>query len=282
VRAAGPFRAARLVPYLPGVTTSAYRVALRQPVSRRRELALQLGVLVAIAVLAGLLTLLGAWLHRGDERVGRREALLELARVLQPGEQVLARAEVAQRRWWDHFRTTPGVVVATDRRLVYVGTVPPALFRRTDDPPTFAEWSFPYDTALAARLGRGVAGAGQGLVVDVPGGETVRLGVRGDQRPRAAAVVAAVEARREEQVAELERQQAVFDSIAALPPPPPQLHRVRPGETLYGIAAAYNVTPEVLQSMNGLTTDRIRIGQELVVRRFRRINGAVVEYYGPR
>ena len=27
--------------------------------------------------------------------------------------------------------------------------------------------------------------------------------------------------------------------------------------------------------------DRIRIGQELVVRRFRRINGAVVPYYGP-
>jgi hypothetical protein len=263
------------------VSTSAYRVALRQPISRRRELALQLGVLVGIAAMAGLLILLGAWLHRGDARQGRREALLQLERLLQPGERVVARAEVTQRHWWDHFRTTPGVVAATDRRLVYVGMVPPALFRASDDPPSFEEWSFPYDTSLAARMGRGVAGAGQGLVLRVPDDGTERLGVRAGQRAQAGAVVAAVESRRQERVAEIERQQAIFDSIAALPPPPPQVHRVRPGETLYGIAAAYNVTPEVLKAMNGLTADRIRIGQELVVRRFRRINGAVVEYYGP-
>jgi LysM repeat protein len=108
-----------------------------------------------------------------------------------------------------------------------------------------------------------------------------RFGVRGGDRDDAATIVRIVEQRRQARLAEIERQQAVFDSIVALPPPPPQTHRVRPGETLYGIAAQYNVTPEVLKSMNGLTSDRIRIGQELVVRRFRRINGAVVEYYGP-
>ena len=56
---------------------------------------------------------------------------------------------------------------------------------------------------------------------------------------------------------------------------------MRSGESLYGLAQSYNVTPEVLKAMNGLTSDRIRIGQEIVVRRYRRINGAVMEYYGP-
>ena len=259
----------------------AQRAALRQPISTRRELALQLGVLVGIAAMGVLLLVAGTWLHRGDERRGRREALLQLARTLQADERVLARTEVTQRHWWDHFRTTPGVLAATDRRLLYVGTVPPALFRPGDDPPAFEEWGFPYDTTLTARLGAGVAGAVQGLVVHAPEARVWRFGVRGGERPRAEAVARAVQARQAERVAEARRQQATIDSIAALPPPPPQMHRVRPGETLYGIAAQYNVTPEVLQAMNRLTGPRIRIGQELVVRRFRRINGAVVEYYGP-
>jgi hypothetical protein len=262
------------------MTSPAHRATLRQPISRRRELALQLGVLVGIAVVLVLLVLGAAWLHRDDARRGARDAVLELGRVLQPEERVLARTPVTQRHWWDHFRTTPGVLAATDRRLVYVGTVPPALFRPGDDPPSFEEWSFAYDTALTARIGAGVAGAVLGLVVRTPDDATWRFGVPGGERPRAEAVARAVSAQQEVRVAETRRQQAVFDSIAALPPPPPQTHRVRPGETLYGIAAQYNVTPEVLQAMNGLTGPRIRIGQELVVRRFRRINGAVVEYYG--
>jgi len=253
---------------------------LRQPLSRRRELALQLGVLLGLAGVGALLVGVGTWMHRGDQDVGRREALLQLDRVLQPGEQVLARAEVVQRHWWDHFRTTPGVLAATDRRLVHVGAVPPALFRVSDDPPSFHEWSFAYDTSLAARSARGIAGAGQGIVVRTRDGSE-RFGVPAAARAGAQGVVRTVEARRQERLAELRRQAAIFDSIAALPPPPPVIHRVRPGETLYGIAAQYNVTPEVLKAMNGFAADRIRIGQQLVVRRYRRINGAVVEYYGP-
>ena len=263
------------------MSSPAHRAVLRQPISRRRDLAMQLGVLVGIAGMAVLLLAAGAWLHRDDARVGAREARLQLARVLQRDERLIAQTAVTQRHWWDHFRTTPGVLAATDRRLVYVGAVPPALFRPGDDPPSFEEWSFPYDTALTARMGAGVAGAVLGLVVRTPADETWRFGVPGGERPRAEALARAVAAQQAARVAEAERQQAVFDSIAALPPPPPQMHRVRPGETLFGIAAQYNVTPEVLQAMNGLTGPRIRIGQELVVRRYRRINGAVVEYYGP-
>jgi hypothetical protein len=264
------------------MSSPAHRAVLREPISRRRELALQFSVLVGIACVAGLMIIGGAYLHRGDARAGRREALLQLARVLEPGERVLARAGVAQRRWWDHFRETPGVLAATDRRLLFVGTVPPALFRaRGDDPPLFVQESIPYeDTTVVARRARVLAGTAPGIVVEAED-QVERFTLASDDRAAADSLVALVTARRNARVAELQRQQAAIDSVAALPPPPPQRHRVAPGQTLYGIAAQYNVTPEVLKSMNGLTSDRIVIGQELVVRRFRRINGAVVPYYGP-
>ena len=262
-------------------STGTYRAVLRQPVSRRRELALQFAVLVGLAVIGGLVVVAGILVHRGDAELGRRQAALQLTRRLQPGERVLARVDVTQHHWYDHFRVTPGVLAATDRRLLYVGTAPPALFRsQGEDPPTFLVRSFAYDTSLAAREERVLGGTSPGIVVVAT--DTVQtFALAGEDRDAGQAVVRQVDERRAAQLAEIRRQQATFDSIAALPPPPPEVHRVRPGETLYSLARLYNVTPEVLQAMNGLQADRIRIGQELVVRRYRRINGAVIEYYGP-
>lgn len=262
-------------------STGSYRAVLRQPVSRRRELALQFAVLVGLAVIGGLVVVAGILMHRGDAALGRRQAVAQLTRRLQPGERVLARVDVTQHHWYDHFRVTPGVLAATDRRLLYVATAPPALFRSVgEDPPTFLVRAFPYDTSLTARAGRVLGGTSAGIVVEVA--DTVNaFAVAGEDRAAAQAVVRLVDQRRAAQLAEIRRRQAVIDSISALPPPPPEVHRVRPGETLYSLARLYNVTPEVLQAMNGLTSDRIRIGQELVVRRYRRINGAVIEYYGP-
>lgn len=260
---------------------STHRATLREPISRRRELALQLSVLVGMAIVGASLLALGFWLHRGDDRIGRREARLELGRALEPGEQLVVAVEVGQRHWWDHFRSTPGLLAATDRRVLYVGTAPPPLFRpRGDDPPAFIERSFAYDTGLVVRAARVQGGTRRGIVVRTSE-EDERFAVRGGARVAADSLVRLAQLRRQGQLAVIQRQQEIFDSIAALPPPPPLLHRVSPGETLYGIAIRYNVTPEVLRSMNGLATNRIVIGQQLVVRRYRRISGTVVEYFGP-
>ena len=262
-------------------STAAHRALLRQPVSRRRELALQFAVLVGLAVLGALLVVGGVLLHRGDTVRGRREAALQLGRTLQPGEELLARVDVMQRHWYDHFRITPGILAATDRRLLYVATVPPALFSAaSEDPPTFLTRSFVYDTALTAHVTRPIAGATPDVVVNVA--DTVlRFGIVGGEREVGDSLARLVREHRELRLAEIRREQAAFDSLVALPPPPPEVHRVRPGESLYSLSRQYNVTPEVLRLMNGLTSDRIQIGQEIVVRRYRRINGAVVEYYGP-
>lgn len=261
-------------------STGSYRAVLRQPVSRRRELALQFAVLVGLAIMGGLVVVVGAVLHRGDAELGRQQARAELTRQLQSRETVLLRVDVTEHHWYDHFRVTPGVLAATDSRLLIVSTAPPALFRSVgDDPPTFLVRSFAYDTALSAHAERVLAGTRPGIVVD-SGGSEYSLAVDADERSAVQTVVRLVDERRTALLADYEQQQALRDSIIALPPPPPEVHRVRSGESLYSLARLYNVTPEVLQAMNGLTSDRIQIGQELVVRRYRRINGVVMEYYG--
>jgi LysM repeat protein len=62
----------------------------------------------------------------------------------------------------------------------------------------------------------------------------------------------------------------LLTSQAALAAPPQQggglIHYVRPGESLYGIAAQYGVSPEAILFQNGIVNpDRIYVGQALVI-----------------
>ena len=46
-----------------------------------------------------------------------------------------------------------------------------------------------------------------------------------------------------------------------------EIHVVRPGDTLYGIAVRYQADPAVLQELNGLLPDSVlAVGQTLVIR----------------
>lgn len=54
------------------------------------------------------------------------------------------------------------------------------------------------------------------------------------------------------------------------------IHVVRPGDTLYGVAAAYGLAPALLAGLNGLRTDaRLVVGQTLVVREPRLVHAVV-------
>ena len=45
------------------------------------------------------------------------------------------------------------------------------------------------------------------------------------------------------------------------------IHVVRPGDTLYGIAVRYQADPAVLQELNGLSPDSVlAVGQTVVIR----------------
>jgi LysM repeat protein len=71
-------------------------------------------------------------------------------------------------------------------------------------------------------------------------------------------------------VAQTQQAAAVKDAAALAVvkkevPAPPKTHKVQPKEGLYSIAKKYQVTIQQLRQWNNLTTDNLRIGQELVV-----------------
>jgi LysM repeat protein len=43
------------------------------------------------------------------------------------------------------------------------------------------------------------------------------------------------------------------------------MHRVKPGETLWGLARRYGMTVRGLMEINGLESARLKIGQKLIV-----------------
>ena len=88
-------------------------------------------VLATLGVVA-LATLVSPF---GAKRASLAAAERELGAELQPGERVEARALVSQRNWWDNFRESYGLLVATDRRLVFVALPPMPWVRQDDEGP---------------------------------------------------------------------------------------------------------------------------------------------------
>jgi hypothetical protein len=186
---------------------------------------------------------------------------VELQRRLEPGERLIGQVSVLQRHWSDAYRATYGVLAATDRRVLFVGVVP-ELYSTPEGPRIFDVRSFTYDSTFLIAptiVPLSVRGA---LIVS--GGRPQRFGVSSD-RPALAALITAASGR-SFALAEMRRRERAFhDSIAALPPLR-EYHRVERGEALDMIARRYETTVDLIRTLNQLLTDRILVGQTLIVR----------------
>ncbi|HLV25794.1 MAG TPA: LysM peptidoglycan-binding domain-containing protein [Gemmatimonadales bacterium] len=232
----------------------------------------------AIASLLVLLAALGASVTRSPDAASAwREAERSVEWMLVPGERMLAGTRVVRRHWGDHFRATHGVLVATDRRLLYAGVLPRSLLGTSDGPPLIERIAVPLDTLLEVSEPPSLPGGWERLTIR-HGETTARFSVAAAAHDRALAVVAIATRARDMAAARAARELFLQDSLSALPPPPPMMHVVRAGETVIGIAARYGLSPEELMERNGLASDRVRAGQRLTVREFRRV-GSMVEAY---
>src|SRR4051812_41973500 len=191
--------------------------------------------------------------------------------VLAPGERVVDAISVYRRTPVDYFRATRGVLVLTNKRMVFLGLRPRDLLAPSDAPPTFDEREFPLDTLVGVETGRALAGLTKGIVVRTPN-ETLRLGVPSTAWTEAQKLASVMTKRR--QVAHLNsatqesmRKAADADwkrAVAAWKKP--QYYTVRRGDALGSVATQWNTTPEQLMRLNKLADNKIRIGQTLLVR----------------
>ncbi|MDQ3669631.1 MAG: LysM peptidoglycan-binding domain-containing protein [Actinomycetota bacterium] len=255
------------------------RVRRPPPLTRRRLLSGATQALVWAVLVSAALAVAGYALYtpRRSTEAAQRMAWRELAIVLDAGETVERSALVSRRHWWNYFHPTSGVLAYTDRRVVWVGTVPRGLIEWDDDEPAaFETRTWPHDS-VAVSPARPVFGLTRGVAL------TTRDVVRGEEGVRTHGaqpelftvsrgawasmleVTAALERRQTvlRAAAERERQRQEYEAWLARQP---VYHIVRSGDAVSSVAAAYGLTPDSLRRLNGLTDDRIQAGARLLVK----------------
>jgi hypothetical protein len=239
---------------------------------RRLEPATLYGIIFVGLIVVAILVQFAVHMARTDPRDTRRIAQRELeVNTLQPGEHVYRMVSVFKRPAIDYFRATRGLLVLTNKRLLYLGLEPRDLLAAPDLPPTFEERDFPLDTTVHVTTGRTFFGIAKAVVIQTPT-ESVRLGVPSDAWPQADILVIGMNVRRDKAVAmaaqqrqflakaEAERKNAEAERRKA------KYYTVRRGDALGGIATIWNTTPDRLRSWNRLPDNRIRVGQVLLVK----------------
>lgn len=210
--------------------------------------------------------------RRREPRDAREIVERELTmNTLQPGERVLRRLPVFRRSGLDYFRQTRGLLVLTDRRLVYLGAPPRDPTGASDAPPTFDQREFRLDTAVHIEPAFTMLGFARALRIDAPG-EDVLLGVPSSNWQSAMLMREAWSARHRKLQAlgvwgqrvraaraQLQRELAEYRRQ-------PVYHVVRPGDAMSSIASWYETTPAKIAELNGVVGNKIKVGQRLLIR----------------
>jgi hypothetical protein len=227
-----------------------------------------LRVLAALLLVPVALATLGFVLYAPvlPVRVSRAMSARQLAMILDEGERLERTTPALRRPLWRYFHPIAGVLAATDRRLIWVGVAPRAIIDWSGEEPTrfeIRDWS--YDSVVVADT-RVHLGVSQGLAVRAsPEASALRFAVRGVDAPTREAVVATLD-RRQEEMREAAEQERIEQERAAFLARQPVYHTVERGEAVSSIAARFGITPDSLRVLNGLTSDQIRVGQELLVK----------------
>ncbi|MGH7619148.1 MAG: LysM peptidoglycan-binding domain-containing protein, partial [Gemmatimonadaceae bacterium] len=240
---------------------------------RRRIPAATLYVIVfAVLIAVAILVQFGVHMARTDPRDSRAIAERELkVNTLQPGEHVIRMVSVFKRPAISYFRATRGLLVLTNRRLLYLGLEPRDLLAAPDLPPTFEERDFPIDTAVRVRAGRTFFGAAKAIVILTPN-ERLDLGVPSDAWPKADLMIVSMKVRRDRALAASEAQRDFLEraeiqrKAAEAARKQAKYYTVKRGDALATVATMWNTTPERLRDWNKLPDNRIRIGQKILVR----------------
>ena len=164
------------------------------------------------------------------------------------------------------YRESFGVVVATDRRVLYVGAPPTPILRpREDGPEELLVESYPYDAAFTLEPRLLFRGLARGLELRTPTAHVEFLVDNATWPEAVKGAQASVEGRRE--VTRLD--EAFARSNRTAPPPAAEYdsYIVQRGETLTGLARRFQTSPDVLRQLNQLKSDAIRSGQRLRVPR---------------
>lgn len=211
-------------------------------------------------------------MRRAEPRDARAIVRRELeTSVLARGERVVRAVPVYRRAAVDYFRATRGLLVLTDRRLLYLGAPPRDITGASDGPPTFDQREFRIDTAVTVDGSFAVLGFSRALVIETPHGD-LKVGVRSEGWPEARALRSDWENRHRHLAAigawgkRVREARAELGRLLEEYRRQPVYHVVRPGDAMSSIASWYEVPVDSIARLNGIVNNRIRIGQRLLIR----------------
>jgi LysM domain len=179
------------------------------------------------------------------------------------GERALYTVPVSRHVWWSP-KATPGILAMTDRRLIFVGLVPSLLPPPADgETPATELYGFWLDS-IALRESRSPVSGIRSIALRAPAtrerftilprdraaAEQLMTGVTRWQTAERAATARAIE--QQEEAAELARA--------------PVYHRVKHGDALATLATQYRVSVDSLRRWNHLASNRIKVGDSILVR----------------
>ena len=149
-------------------------------------------------------------------------------------------------------------------RVIFVGIAPSDKLENEDAPQTILQFESPNDTDDPEK--------GPSLPPQRQGGEDIRPGLptqvfassRGDQ-PALDSLVAHVNRRLDAQRVEAIRETRIRAAVAALIDEP-IYYVVKRGDAISTIASRFDTTPEMLKKWNNLESNRVRIGERLIVK----------------
>lgn len=190
--------------------------------------------------------------------------------VLEPGERIEVQLPVARRSARNYFRTTHGIVAATGERLLVLSVEPTPAGAADVERFAVGVRSYAKDTALSVRARAKLFLFRPLLTIETTEG-TRRFVVPEQSAATAQALADNVAHRQEALRAQAEEERRLAERAALLRGEldralsQPRWYVVQRGDALSTIADRFGTSPERLRALNGLASDRIRIGDTLQV-----------------
>ena len=198
----------------------------------------------------------GAWTAASRELTGG---------TLHYGEHIERYAKAFQRRPTDYYRSSNGLLAATNDRVIFIGVAPTDKLENEDAPATILQYEFPNDTLLRLRTERVYFMTARGVRISHPGIPTVLIAASPGEEGALDSLVASENRKVIAKRAAARREKKLRAAVAALINEP-IYYVVRRGDALSSIAARFDATNEQIKAWNQLTNDRVKIGQKLTVK----------------
>ena len=185
--------------------------------------------------------------------------------MLHYGEHVERFAKAFQRNPTDYYRAGNGLLVATNDRVMFIGIAPSDNLESEDAPQRIVQYEFPNDTLLTFQPQRLYWLSASGVRISHPGIPPTTIAAQHGDEGALDSLVQYVNGRIAARKEAARRERRLRADVAALINAP-IYYTVKRGDALFNIATRFDATPDQIRAWNNIVGDRVKIGQNLVVK----------------